>query len=112
MQTSTHSRRAPRRAHAAGGKLPLPQLPDSDSRFFWLAAYFIDSAQLEALSAVCDRAYSTSRPRPYIERLALTSACNHQRDELQKSFKYVVRKGLLPFAWAGTTVFTTEAVPA
>lgn len=112
MQTSTHSRRAPRRAQAAKGKLPFPQLPDSGSRFFWLAAYFNDLAQLEALSTVCDRAHSASRRRPYIELLALTSACSHRRDELQKSFKYVVSDGLLPFAWAGTTVFATEAVPA
>lgn len=102
---------APRRAHAVDGKLPRPELPDTANRFWALAWHFRKLTERDALVR-CRRAeYSRKRE---IEGLtyALTSAICDLDDEIKRSDERILREGLLPFAWAGTTVFATEAVPA
>ena len=104
MHTSTQQPRAHRGTRA---KTPIyPDLPSSDSplgRFFWLAAFLRDQAELEAINGLIDKPSHIKSPRPL--RMALYGALRTQENDLSKSLSQVCSNGLLPFAHQQTTVF-------
>lgn len=108
MQTSAHSRQTPLGAKKANVWQPLESPPDSASRFFWLYCYLEEQAQLDVLWRIRNWLYAPSKARPLIERLTLISACLHQQVAVDHSFKFVLSRGLLPFAWDGTNVFAEQ----
>lgn len=110
MQTSTQPR-IRRGAHAVNGKLPRPELPQGGSPFWVLAWYFRKLTEHEAL-VQCRRAEYSRKHRRDTLTFALTSAICDLDDEIKRTNERILREGLLPFAWAGTTVFAAEVVPA
>lgn len=109
MQTSAHNQRTPRGVKKANVWQPLESPPNNTSRFFWLYVHFHGLAELEVLRRIQARLYTAPKSRPLIERLALANACCCQQKEVASSFERVVSKGLLPFAWVGTSAFVAMA---
>ena len=83
--------------------MPHPDIGDTDSRFFWLRAYFQDQAQLEAIKAHLLPMYSLNRG-DMVLRLALTSSEDLIKDRANNSLKNATLDGLLLFCHADTTV--------
>lgn len=110
MQTSTQPRIG-RGAHAVAGELPYPGLPGVRKPFFALAWYFRKLTEHEALVQCLEAEYARKHRRG-VRTLALTSVICGLEDEIERSNERILREGLLPFAWAGTTVFAAEEVPA
>ncbi len=97
MQTQTPGQTPDRRNPAGSGELPyLPLSRVAGTRLFWLAAFFKDTAHLEALDALYRRSACG------IEDRALCSACACLQAKVWTDIEQVTAKGLLPFAWAGT----------
>ncbi len=97
MQTPIPRETAP--GGTAVAPVSLPYLPLSrvlGTRLFWLAAFFKDTAHLEALDALYGRSACG------IEDRALCSACACLQAKVWTDIEQVTAKGLLPFAWAGT----------
>lgn len=110
MQTNPQSR-TKRGAHAVGGKLPHPKLPEITSPFFSLAWYFRKLAEHEAL-VQCRKAEYSRKQRRDTLTFALTSAICDLEDEIKRTNERILKEGLLLFIWAGTTVFAAEEAPA
>lgn len=110
MQTTLTQRKPARRAPAADAKLPFPDLPESDDRLFWLACLFRQLAELQALDLLTQELHR--RRRPDVVLFALYNAMGNMRSDLKTAHGYVVKGGLLPFAFAGTTVFNVQQVAA
>lgn len=83
--------------------MPHPEIGDTDSRFFWLRAYFQDQAQLEAIKAHLLPMYSLKRGDRVL-RLALTSSEGHLKDQANRCLNNAILDGLLLFCHADTTV--------
>ena len=83
--------------------MPHPEIGDTDSRFFWLRAYFQDQAQLEAIKAHLLPMYSLKRS-DMVLRLALTSSEDLLKDQANRSLDNAIEDGLLLFCHADTTV--------
>lgn len=110
MQTSSQPRTR-RGAHAVDGKLPRPELPDAGNPLWVLAWYFRKLTEHEAL-VQCRKAEYSRKHRRDTLTYALTSAICELESEIKFTNERILKKGLLPFAWAGTTVFATKEVPA
>lgn len=90
-------------------KAPYPELPDSESKAFWLAAYLCYQAELEQLRKITE-AKGFWRKNSALQH-AIYGAIRHQHDEIKLALGYTVQEGLLPFAHAHTTYFDQQ-VPA
>lgn len=110
MQTTPTKRKPARRTPATEVKLPFPELPETGNRLFWLASLFRKLAELQALDGLIQEQHR--RRRPNVVLFALYDSISNLRFDLRMDQGYVVQGGLLPFAFAGTTVFNTKPVPA
>lgn len=110
MPTNPTKRQPARRTPAADAKLPYPELPETEDRFFWLAALFCDLAEIQALDMLITECHQ--RKRSNVVLIALYGARGHLRDNLKTAQGYVLKEGLLPFAFAGTTVFGARQAAA
>lgn len=99
--SSTPKRKSP----AAVQALPYPETHRLPDHLYWLGCYFRDVTEMEALEGLSLE--MTRRRRPNHVCMALCGAQVDKRDSLKKSLGYVVKNGLLPFAHAQTTVFSS-----
>ncbi|MHB8947533.1 MAG: hypothetical protein ACYC4S_00530 [Rhodoferax sp.] len=110
LQTTPTKRQPARRTPSAEVKLPFPELPETGNRFFWLASLFRKLAELQALERLTKEQHQ--RRRSNVVLFALYGATSNLQFDLRTDQGYVVQGGLLPFAFAGTTVFNTKPVAA
>lgn len=83
-------------------KPQFPEFPESDEPCFWLFAWLRDIAAAEALEDHAGKYYArrtTSAPLLKGLRFAARAA----RENADETLVYVAKKGLLPFAFNGTT---------
>jgi hypothetical protein len=105
-RNSTTTQRVTKRAKpAAPAALPYPNYEDFPEKLFWLCVYFRDLTELEALEALTLEMHRRHRPQPLL--FALSGAKSHQKSEIKLPLGYVIEGGLLPFAHATTTIFST-----
>lgn len=108
MQAST--KRPGKARKQAAAKLPYPELPDSDSKLFWLAAYQRDDAELDALKQLTNcRAFIK---RSTIARMAIIGAVGLQQSARNASLHRAIEDGSLLFAHPATTVFADVGMSA
>jgi len=105
--TATHTA-AQLRKPVLAAKSQYPELPASESRLFWLAAYLRDQAELLELNKLVTEMHRRNRSSVLLH--ALYAAQRHQEDDIKLTLGYVMQDGLLPLAWHGTTVFAKPEV--
>lgn len=119
MQTSTHeiAPRSTRRASstrcaapAANRKPIYPEAPETTDPLFWLAYYFRNVAELEAIKRLIYLGHKKQTPEPTWR--ALYAGQRELEAAIGRAIAYVKDEGLLLFAHNDTTVFTTSKVPA
>jgi hypothetical protein len=110
VQTTTTKRQPTRRTPAAVAKLPYPKMTGTEDRLFWLSVFFRNLTELQAIDQLVTELHRRGRPDVVLH--ALYGAMSVMRVDLKKSQDYVLKEGLLPFAFTGTTVFATEQVVA
>lgn len=81
-------------------KLPYPDLPDSDHKLFWLAAFLRSTAELDAVHRLKKREARLPVTPAYS---ALCTAERAVLELLHEAATYCVHNGLLPMAFTGTT---------
>ncbi len=79
-----------------------PDLPGSGDPLFWLAAFFRDAAQEEALRHLLYKSYDK---QDRITQLALSGGQLHAQQQMHEAANYLRQDGLLLYAWQGTTCF-------
>lgn len=91
--------RRPKSAHLS---MAWPDLPGSGDPLFWLAAFFRDAAQEEALRHLL---YKSHDKQDRITQFALSGGQLHVQQQMHEAANYLRRDGLLLYAWQGTTCF-------
>ena len=100
MQTTTE--RSTRARKPAAEKLPYPDLPDEISPSWYIAWHLRLLAQMDAVSKHW-RAENSKKHANEPLVMALIGCESELRSEVKKSSYELVEKGLLMFAWPGTT---------
>lgn len=105
MQTSTHR---PATARTQTHKAPVyPDYAASSDPAFFLACLLREQAQYDALGTITG-GHSFHR-KPLQFRDVIYTSLGRCSNEIEKSLRYVISDGLLPFAHAHTTYFAKVA---
>jgi len=105
---TTTKRRAPA---AAKAKLQYPDPDKFPKSLFWLAIYFRTLAQSDALKSLTIEMHRRRRQADPMFH-ALYEAQDHMRKEIKQPLDYLIKEGMLLFAFEQTTVFDAPEVPA
>lgn len=108
MQTVTN--RPSRARKPASAKLPYPELPETIGMRFWsLCWYFRQLAEMEAVAHHWRTENRKRRPNDPLV-MAMIGTERQLDDEIRKhAAPRLVKEGLLPYAWVGTTVLQGAA---
>lgn len=105
MQTTTTQRKATSRTKARTAPVYPDHLAASNHAYF-LATLLREQAQLEELAALYCAPGFLRKPDQFQD--AIYCAAGRTKHEINKSLKFVVDDGLLPFAHAHTTYFAQQ----
>lgn len=94
---------------AAKTKLQYPDPDKLPKHLFWLAIYFRDIAEAQAIKDLCFEMHQRGN-RPDILFHALYGAIDGQRKTIRTSLGYVLSEGMLLFAFDKTAVFDLAEV--
>lgn len=111
MQTSTPRLTKARKPTTKAPATKAPAYPEhqaSEHTGYFLACLLREQAQYEALCTISAAAGFYRKPQALQD--AIFSAQGHTSVEIERSLRYVISDGLLPFAHASTTYFDRQVV--